>query len=144
MEMEMTEQARRMRAVPGHDAETGCLVRVTLTDRPAWQGAGIGVLTPRPDLDAAVEPPPGWHWFECRGEFVCRLAPTDADVLVQVADDLSREATSHYRLVTDDPLAEQLREIATGRMARSPEDAGHLCELLLRRYEAAVPDTGEP
>lgn len=140
----MTEQARRMRAVPGYDPETGCLARVTLTDWPARQGAGIGVLTPRPDLDAAVEAPLGWHWFECRGEFVCRLGPTDADVLAQVADDFSREDTSGYRLVTDDPPVERLREIATARMARSPEDAAYLCELLLRRYEAAVPDVDEP
>lgn len=113
-----------MRAVPGFDHETGRLTGVTLRRQPSREGASIGVLTERPDLDAAVPPPRGWHWFEDRGDIVCELAPTTQDVLMQIADDISRDSLADYRTHGYDPLAEQLREVATHRMSVSPSGRG--------------------
>lgn len=125
-----------MRAVPGFDHGTGRLTGVTLTRRPPRAGASIGVLTERPDLDAAVPPPRGWHWFEDRGDVVCELAPTPQDVLEQVADDIFRDSLADYRAYGYDPGAEQLREAAKRRMGSPPDKAEVRCARLLREYQA--------
>ena len=123
-----------MRAIPGFDQETERLAGVTLTRRPLREGASIGVHTERPDLDAAVPPLRGWHWFEDRGDIVCELAPTIQDVLEQVAEDILRESLADYRLHGHDP-AEQLREIATLRMSLPPDEAEFQRARLLREYQ---------
>lgn len=128
--------AARLRAIPGFDADTGALVRVALTDRPPRRGAGVSVLEPRPDLDAAVPTPRGWHWRESsEGELLCELAPTDAEVLAQVAEDLERGTFEGYRVPGDAYSAEGLRETAEHRMGCPAGEADHWCALLLRRYE---------
>ena len=133
-----------MRAVPGFDQETGRLAGVTLTRRAPREGASIGVHTERPDLDAAVPPLRGWHWFADRGDIVCELAPTipaanaprfGEDVLEQVAEDILRESLADYWLHGHDP-AEQLREAATLRMSLPPDEAEFQCARLLREYQA--------
>ena len=125
-----------MRAVPGFDHGTGRLTGVTLTTRPPRDGASIGLLAPRPDLDDALPPLPGWHWWEGRGYIVCELAPTAEDVLAQVARDIAQGNLDDYRRglepLADEPLADQVREIATRRMSLPAEEAPFQCERLLR------------
>ena len=123
-----------MRAVPGFDQETGRLAGVTLATRPPRSGASIGVHTERSDLDAAVPPLRGWHWFEDRGDIVCELAPTTQDVLVQVAEDILREDLADYQLHGYDP-AERLRGVATHRMSLPADEAEFQCARLLREYQ---------
>ena len=123
-----------MRAVPGFDHETGRLTGVTLTRRPPRDGASIGLLTPCPDLDAAMPPLRGWHWFEGRGNIVCELVPTMQDVLVQVAGDIFRDSLADYRMHGYDPQAEQLREVATRRMSLPWDEAEFQCVRVLREY----------
>ena len=124
-----------MRAYPGIDPWTGHFTGVTLTRRPPREGASIGVREERPDLDAAVPPLRGWHWFEDHGDIVCELAPTVQDVLAQVAEDISRESLADYWLLGDASLVEQLREAATRRMSVPADETGFQCARLLREYK---------
>ncbi len=125
-----------MRAVPGFDYMTGRLTGVMLTTRPPQDGAGVGLLAPRPDLDAALPPLPGWHWFEDRGGIACELAPTAQDVLAQVAEDMVRETLGSYRMNAYGEPVDQMREAATRRMSLPPDEAEFQCARLLREYQA--------
>ena len=101
-----------MRAVPEFDDETGRLTGVTLTTKPPREGASVSVRTERPDLDAAVPPLPGWHWFEDRGDIVCELAPTTQEVLAQVAEDMFQGTLGSYRLNGCSEPVDQLPALA--------------------------------
>ena len=125
-----------MRAIPGFDHGTGRLTGVTLTRRPPQDGASIGLLAPRPDLDAALPPLPGWHWFEGRGSSVCELVPTTQEVLVQVAEDMFRETLGNYRMNAYGEPVDQLREAAARRMSLPLDEAEFQCTRLLREYQA--------
>ena len=127
-----------LRPILGFDATIGALVAVTITDRPRGaRGASLVVKTPRPDLDEGVRASPGWHWFDVEGGDVeCALAPTDEDVLQQVALDIDQGALADYFLSGDGPLADQLRDAARSRMAIPGPEAPAWAEGLLRRFAA--------
>ena len=124
-----------MRAVPGFDRETGRLAGVTLTSRPPRDGAGISFPPERPDLDAAVPPLRGWHWFGDQGDIVCELMPTIQEVLAQIADDIARDRLDDYRLGGVGVFADGLEEVATRRMSLPADEAEFQCARLLREYQ---------
>lgn len=138
-----TRPVSALRSAPFFDTDTGRHVGVVLTSGPPRRGASLRFLAPRPDLDKAVEPPLGWHWFESEGEVVCELAPTDENVLAQVAEDLADGDVSDYRLWDDTARVDRLRTVAKHHMAQPAEDASWQCERLLRLYEGYLRRVGE-
>ena len=122
----------KISATPGFDFETGCLTRIALAFGPAREGASIGVLMPRPDLDHAIHPSLiGWHWFEDKEGFTRELFPTAEEVLEQIAADISRDRMAAYPVST----GEQLRDAAISRTALPAGEADFQCARLRRLFD---------
>lgn len=134
-----------VRAIPGfdHSWDSQKLSRVVLTTKMPRVGPNVVLAKPRSDLDEALEPPLGWHWFQGDGDLECRLQPTDDEIIKQIAADIAAgkfkevygDIETHAVIFGNGMADYYLRKAARQRMAYEQEETSHLCSIVLDRYQ---------